>query len=148
VLLALTVDVVGPLHRAALASPIVAELIGATTAPDSSTSRLQISSSLPPVWPGFEGTFEARISSPASATAAVRITGITAAVGDASPACSGQNLRIRSYRWSPAGATYTVAPGSTVSVPLILTMPDTGHNQDACQGAVFPISYSLTGQTL
>jgi hypothetical protein len=69
---------------------------------------------------------------------------LTVTVGDASPACRADNVAVTQYAWSPTTATYTVAPGHTVVVPLTITMVDTGKDQNGCQGAGFPVHYALT----
>jgi hypothetical protein len=142
--LVLAFGVVGPLRQAALAAPLLSDLIGTPTASGDAAPSLTVTSQLPPLWPGFHGTFQARVSSPADASGPVRILRIAVHVGDASPACTAANLSIPSYTWTPAASTYTVQPGQTVSVPMSLTMPDTGANQNACQGASFPIQFRLT----
>ena len=147
-LLVVAVDVVGPLRQAALASPLVADLMGTPSVSGDAGSSLAVSAELPPLWPGFRGTFQARVSSPADAPAAVRIVGIAVQVEDASPACTGANLSIPAYAWTPSAATYAVRPGQTVQVPMAITMPDTGANQDACQGATFRTHFRLTAAAL
>ena len=147
-LLVVAIGAVGPLRQAALATPLVSDLMGTASVPSEAASSLAVRAELPPLWPGFRGTFQARVSSPADAPAAVRIVTIAVQVDDASPACSGANLSIPPYTWTPSSTTFTVLPGQTVEVPMAITMLDTGANQDACQGATFRTHFRLTAAAL
>ncbi len=105
--------------------------------------QLEITGSAPDLVPGRPVTVEVRISSPSRSAAAVRVMRLTAQVSDASPACTAGNVSISSYRWTAAGPTYSASPGAGVVVPLTMTLLDTATNQDACQGALFPIRFRV-----
>jgi hypothetical protein len=142
--LLLAVGVVGPLRQAALATPLLSDLIGAAQPAGSDAPSFVVRADLPPLWPGFQGTFQARVSSPTDAPTGVRVQAITAVVADPTSSCSAENLSIPPYAWSPGSTAYTAQPGQTVSVPMKITMPDTGADQNACQGVAFPVRFTLT----
>jgi hypothetical protein len=142
--LLLAVGVVGPLRQAALAAPLLSDLIGHPRSAASDVSSFQVRADLPPLWPGAQGVVQAQVSSRADAPAGVRVQSITAVVADPSRACSAQNLSIPPYTWVPGSITYTLQPGQTVVVPMKITMPDTGRDQNACQGVAFPVQFTLT----
>jgi hypothetical protein len=110
--------------------------------------QLQISGSVPDLPPGRPVTVEVRISNPSTSSASVRVMGLTATVSDAGTSCSAGNVRVTAYHWTAAGRTYTVAPGTRVVVPLTMTLLDSATNQDACQGARFPISFRVQATSI
>jgi hypothetical protein len=103
---------------------------------------LTVRSRLPPLYPGFSGVFEVLVTSPASAPGTVAIAAIVVHVDDASASCRASNLSIPGYRAAAGTSTYTVAPGHTVVVPLAIAMPDTGLDQNGCQGVTFRVHYT------
>ena len=131
--LLLTVAAVGgPMKTAALAAPLMTD------------AQLRLSSPQPLLWPGHGEVLAVRVTSSADSAATVRVTSLTAVVGAASHACGAEHVTTTSYTRTPRAATYTVAPGQAVVVPLLITMRDSGMSQNACQGAVFPLRFSAT----
>jgi hypothetical protein len=131
----------GPLTSTALAGPLVADLTGVHTALDGEP-HLRITSAPPELWPGHRAELQVRITSAPDSTSAVRVVSLAASVGAASHRCGPENVSTTRYAWTPRSATYTVAPGQTVVVPLTITMVETGQDQNACQGAVFPLRFA------
>ena len=122
----------GPMKTAALASPL------------QGGAHLRLSSPVPTLWPGHGEVLAVRVTSSADSAGTVRVTSLTAVVGGASHACGAEHVTTTSYTRTPRAATYTVAPGRTVVVPLWITMRDSGKNQNACQGAAFPLRFAAT----
>jgi hypothetical protein len=141
-LLALLLVVVALDGAAALTSTPL-DLVGAATSL-SGDPVLRITSPTPELWPGHRDALGVRVTSAAESPATVRITGLTVTIGGASPECGAENVTATSYTWTRGTTAYTVAPGQTVVVPLSVTMVETGRNQDACQGATFPIRFEAT----
>ena len=131
---------------AALDSPPV-DLVGARTSL-AAEPALHLSSPTPELWPGHRAPLGVRVTSAAEATGTVRIVTLTVTVGGASSACGEENVTATGYTWAPGTTAYTVAPGQTVVVPLSVTMVETGRNQDACQGATFPLRFAATTEPL
>jgi hypothetical protein len=77
-----------------------------------------------------------------------RITTAGVSVGDASKTCSAAStIRVTTYSASaPGAASYDVAPGAAVRIPLTITMLDLPTNQNACKNALFPLTFYATAQ--
>jgi hypothetical protein len=103
------------------------------------------------------GDFRPGVSQPVDVTISnphdfdLTVTAITVSVGPSSvPACGAGNMTVtQNFSGSvvvPAGATRSL---SALHVPQsqwpVITMPDTAANQDACQQATFPLTYTGTG---
>jgi hypothetical protein len=136
----------GPLKTAAQDTPLL-QLVGAHTNV-TGEPELRISSPAPVLWPGHRAGLAVSVASSAGSSDPVRLVSLTVAVGAASPACGSENVTATSYRWTPGTTEYTVGPGQTVVVPLSVTMVETGRNQDACQGAAFPLRFSATTEPI
>jgi hypothetical protein len=140
-LLALVVAfvVIGPATQA------LAEAAGVTAGPAAwaGEPQLEITGSAPDLVPGHPVLVEVRISNPRNSGATIRVTKVTATVSAAGPGCMADNVRITSYHWTAKGQNYSASPGTTVVVPLTMTLIETGKNQDACQGVSFPIHFSV-----
>jgi hypothetical protein len=109
--------------------------------------RLQITGSAPTLIPGRPVVVEVRIGNPRQSPGPVQVMRLTASVSDASAACTAGNVSVSSYRWTSAGPTYTASPGDRVVVPLTMTLLETGADQNACQGARFPVRFSVESAT-
>ena len=105
--------------------------------------QLRVSGTAASLIPGHPVTVHVRITNPQDSAAAVRILLLTATVSDGSAACTADNVRVSSYRWTPAGRSYATSPGTSVVVPLTMSLVETGANQDACQGARFPLHFNV-----
>ena len=132
----------GPLRTAAQETPLL-DLVGVHTSVPAEPV-LRITSPSPELWPGHRDVLAVRVASASENPEAVRVTGLTVEVGAASATCGRENVTATSYTWVPGTTEYTVAPGQSVVVPLSITMVETGRNQDACQGALFPIRFAAT----
>ncbi len=111
-------------------------------------TQLGITGTAPALIPGHPVTVKVRISNPTKSRAAVRVVQLTAKASDASAACTAGNVVVSSYRWTPSGRTYAPSPGTSVVVPLTMTLVETGANQDACQGVLFPVGFSVGATTV
>jgi hypothetical protein len=137
----LALSVSGLLAQTAMANSLVGGVLGLGPGPGGE-APLTVTSSVPLLTPGLVTALEVRISNPSTNAQAVAIGAVTVEVSDASPACRAHNLTVTAYT-APTGAErHVVAPGHSVVLPLPITLRDTAENQDACQGASFPLEYT------
>ncbi len=99
--------------------------------------------------PGNGRAIDLTITNPSGSD--LTVTAVTIAVGPSSlPACGAENIVVtRQFSGPvvvPAGATRSLsALGVSEAQWPVVTMPDTGVDQDACQQATFQLTYTGTG---
>lgn len=139
-ILVAAVAVTSQLGHSAWAANLVTVASGYSPA-GSDQGGLRVTGAVPELSPGLRTTLEVSIT---NSGPAATIRTVEARVVDASAACGAQNVEVVGYARSAGTATYVVAPGETVAVPLQITMLETGTNQDACKGATFPLELDVT----
>jgi hypothetical protein len=97
--------------------------------------NIEISGSVGPVYPLVDTLLGITVENPANFM--VEVTKVTVTVGDASAACTADNLSVEAVE-----APFTVPPRgeATITTPVRLV----GSVVDACQGATFPLVYHAT----
>jgi hypothetical protein len=94
--------------------------------------------------PGQPRTLTVTVTNPDRV--AYRILQLTATPQDANVRCTAAaNLVVGGYDARRPGArTYVVPRRSSITIPLSITLLDTGTSQDACKNVTFPLRYSGT----
>ncbi len=116
-----------------------AVLAGSSSSGVAQGHQFQISGQVGGLYPGANRPLVLTLFNPNKAS--ITVTSITTAVGDASSACPGTFLRV-----APFSGSLVVGPNQSASTTVTAIMLQGAP--DACQGAVFPLTFSGQGQAL
>lgn len=122
----------GAVAVAAETGMITLERPDGSSAVERSAQKIQVRGKVKDLYPGVTKTMKVRVYN--GFPRKVTLVSVRAKVGDASPGCTRQNVRVKRFR----GRNPIRAYGQTrvkVKVTLQSTSPD------ACQGARFPIKF-------
>lgn len=137
VLVALTFVATSAFSSSALAADLLARATGAGPA---DAASLEVGARLPELWPGRQVNLEVLVTNRGGAP--FRISAIDVQVADAAPDCTADNIAVPGF--TDSAGTYVVPAGTTVVVPVPLTMLNLPTNQDGCKGVTFPMRYTVS----